>query len=193
MSLSVRGLNSIPFSQIFKENAHQITNLSDCRTFQSRMASFAKPHVPQTRHAPPSDILITQGKLLKENYILLLSANFRGKMIQCYHQKCDNVTNMLTDQNLKFLGKTADTITSTLHTLSEATGKELPWWTRGGFRGSRVDGMWMGLGWGSVEPPFDSKFHFHGKFWIDSVGFLGVQVSIPFAQNFYFHWKFWTI
>lgn len=47
------------------------------------------------------------------------SANFRGDMIQCYHHACDNLTTMLTDDNIRFLGKTADAITSTLNTLSE--------------------------------------------------------------------------
>ena len=34
------------------------------------------------------------------------------------------------------------------------------WHFRGGFRGGS---------WGSVESPFDSKFHFHRKFWINLI------------------------
>ncbi|WAQ94913.1 YFBL-like protein [Mya arenaria] len=48
------------------------------------------------------------------------SANFRGQMQQCYHNACDNLTNILTDNNVRFLGKTADTIAATLDKLSEA-------------------------------------------------------------------------
>lgn len=50
------------------------------------------------------------------------SANFRGDMVKCYHHACDNVTNLLTDENIKFLGKTADAITTTLNRLSETSG-----------------------------------------------------------------------
>ena len=49
------------------------------------------------------------------------AANFRGDMVQCYHHACDNVTNLLTDENIKFLGKTADAITATLNKLSETS------------------------------------------------------------------------
>ncbi|XP_052795125.1 uncharacterized protein LOC128228074 [Mya arenaria] len=48
------------------------------------------------------------------------SANFRGQMQQCYHNACDNMANMLTDNNVRFLGKTVDTIAATLDKLSEA-------------------------------------------------------------------------
>ena len=37
----------------------------------------------------------------------------------CYHEPCDNLDIMLTDDNIKFLGKTADSITNSLHALSE--------------------------------------------------------------------------
>ncbi|XP_052102073.1 uncharacterized protein LOC127735795 isoform X3 [Mytilus californianus] len=47
------------------------------------------------------------------------SANFRGDMIQCYHNPCDDLDTMLTDDNVNFLGKTADTVTATIHRLSE--------------------------------------------------------------------------
>ena len=43
-------------------------------------------------------------------------------MVKCYHHACDNVTNLLTDENIKFLGKTADAITATLNKLSETSG-----------------------------------------------------------------------
>ena len=46
-------------------------------------------------------------------------ANFRGDMIHCYHQPCDNLEVMLTEDNIRFLGKTADSITKTLDRLSE--------------------------------------------------------------------------
>ncbi|XP_052796151.1 uncharacterized protein LOC128228718 [Mya arenaria] len=48
------------------------------------------------------------------------SADFRGQMQQCYHNACDNLANILTDNNVRFLGKTADTIAATLNKLSEA-------------------------------------------------------------------------
>ncbi|XP_063435862.1 uncharacterized protein LOC134716784 [Mytilus trossulus] len=47
------------------------------------------------------------------------SANFRGDMIQCYHNPCDDLDTMLTDENVNFMGKTADTVTATIHRLSE--------------------------------------------------------------------------
>lgn len=47
------------------------------------------------------------------------SANFRGDMIHCYHQPCDNLEVMLTEDNIRFLGKTADSITKTLDRLSD--------------------------------------------------------------------------
>lgn len=47
------------------------------------------------------------------------SANLRGKMVQCHHQACDNMQNMLTENNLEFLSKTADVITATMNELSE--------------------------------------------------------------------------
>ncbi|XP_063439139.1 aminopeptidase YwaD-like isoform X1 [Mytilus trossulus] len=50
------------------------------------------------------------------------SADFRGDMIQCYHQECDNLQVMLTDENIDFLGKTADAIVTTIHKLSEPSG-----------------------------------------------------------------------
>ncbi|XP_052059954.1 uncharacterized protein LOC127700500 isoform X2 [Mytilus californianus] len=50
------------------------------------------------------------------------SANFRGDMIQCYHAECDNEEVMLTDENINFLGKTADALVKTIHKLSEPSG-----------------------------------------------------------------------
>ena len=50
---------------------------------------------------------------------VFLTANYRGDMVNCYHQACDNIETMLQDDNLQFLGKTADAIRSTLNTLSE--------------------------------------------------------------------------
>lgn len=50
------------------------------------------------------------------------SADLRGKMVQCFHKACDNKQNMLTENNLEFLGKTADAITATLNELSETSG-----------------------------------------------------------------------
>lgn len=50
------------------------------------------------------------------------SANFRGDMIKCYHHECDNLQVMLTDENINFLGKTADAIVTTMHKLSEPSG-----------------------------------------------------------------------
>ncbi|WAQ94907.1 hypothetical protein MAR_007378, partial [Mya arenaria] len=53
------------------------------------------------------------------------SADFRGQMQQCYHNACDNLANILTDNNVRFLGKTADTIAATLNKLSEAYNQRL--------------------------------------------------------------------
>lgn len=49
------------------------------------------------------------------------SANFRGDMIQCYHNPCDDLATMLTEDNLSFLGKTTDSIARTMHQLSGPT------------------------------------------------------------------------
>lgn len=43
-------------------------------------------------------------------------------MIQCYHKECDNLEVMLTDENINFLGKTADALVKTIHELSEPSG-----------------------------------------------------------------------
>ena len=53
---------------------------------------------------------------------IIFSADLRGKMVQCFHKACDNKQNMLTENNLEFLGKTADAITATLNELSETSG-----------------------------------------------------------------------
>ena len=62
---------------------------------------------------------ITTERLRSNNLMVYVVANFRGDMIQCYHKPCDKLDVMLTDDNLKFLGKTADAIAMTMHTLSE--------------------------------------------------------------------------
>lgn len=49
------------------------------------------------------------------------TANFRGDMINCYHAQCDNLDVMLTEDNLRFLGKTADTLASTINTMAGVT------------------------------------------------------------------------
>ena len=54
-------------------------------------------------------------------YLYAITANLRGDMIECYHHQCDNLEVMLTDDNIQFLGKTADALTSTLHKMSEPT------------------------------------------------------------------------
>ena len=43
-------------------------------------------------------------------------------MVDCYHHECDTVENMLTDDNINFLGKTTDAISKMIHTLSGPTG-----------------------------------------------------------------------
>ncbi|XP_052796183.1 aminopeptidase S-like isoform X2 [Mya arenaria] len=71
------------------------------------------------------------------------SANFRGQMQQCYHNACDNLANILTDNNVQFLGKTADTIAATLDKLSEAytTG------TSGASSvGDLISALWLSIG-----------------------------------------------
>ncbi|XP_052059971.1 uncharacterized protein LOC127700504 isoform X4 [Mytilus californianus] len=44
---------------------------------------------------------------------------YRGVMTTCYHKPCDDVSVLLTDDNLKFLGKTADVLTMTINQLSD--------------------------------------------------------------------------
>ncbi|KAL3832725.1 hypothetical protein ACJMK2_024342 [Sinanodonta woodiana] len=48
------------------------------------------------------------------------SGNYRGDMIKCYHHPCDNITVMLTDDNLKFMGKQADALFCSLQYLDDA-------------------------------------------------------------------------
>ena len=71
-------------------------------------------------HMQSAGFLMMQ--LISGMIIDAFAANFRGDMVQCYHHACDNVTNLLTDENIKFLGKTADAITATLNKLSETSG-----------------------------------------------------------------------
>jgi len=56
---------------------------------------------------------------LSSSSIDTFSANFRGDMQVCYHQPCDNLETMLTEDNLAFLAKTSDVITSTVAALAE--------------------------------------------------------------------------
>ncbi|XP_060597493.1 uncharacterized protein YfbL-like isoform X2 [Ruditapes philippinarum] len=49
------------------------------------------------------------------------SANFRGDMVECYHNPCDDLATMLTDDNINFLGKTSDAIARSINELSEPT------------------------------------------------------------------------
>lgn len=51
--------------------------------------------------------------------LLCFPANFRGDMIHCYHNPCDDLDTMLTDDNLEFLNKTTDALIDTMHHLSE--------------------------------------------------------------------------
>ena len=64
--------------------------------------------------------MVTQfSAIIADSYrVLIFVANLRGDMIKCYHHECDNLEVMLTDDNLQFLGKTVDAITTTLHSLS---------------------------------------------------------------------------
>ena len=55
----------------------------------------------------------------KRFYYNLFSGDYRGDMIHCYHKPCDNLEVMLTDENLHFLSKIADTLTSTINKLSK--------------------------------------------------------------------------
>ncbi|KAL3832732.1 hypothetical protein ACJMK2_024347 [Sinanodonta woodiana] len=48
------------------------------------------------------------------------SGDYRGDMINCYHHACDNTEIMLTDDNLKFLGKQADALFCSLQYLDGA-------------------------------------------------------------------------
>ena len=50
------------------------------------------------------------------------AAEFRGDLSMCYNEVCDNLEIMLTEENIKFLGKTADVVAATIHSLSDATG-----------------------------------------------------------------------
>ncbi|KAL3832727.1 hypothetical protein ACJMK2_024343 [Sinanodonta woodiana] len=59
----------------------------------------------------------------KNNYSALFltdSGDYRGDMIKCYHHPCDNTEVMLTDDNLKFLGKQADALFCSLQYLDDA-------------------------------------------------------------------------
>ena len=47
--------------------------------------------------------------------------DLRGIMKSCYLEACDNLATMLTDDNINFLGKTADATAMTIHKLSEPT------------------------------------------------------------------------
>ncbi|KAL3832731.1 hypothetical protein ACJMK2_024347 [Sinanodonta woodiana] len=47
------------------------------------------------------------------------SGDYRGDMINCYHHACDNTEIMLTDDNLKFLGKQADALFCSLQYLDD--------------------------------------------------------------------------
>ena len=49
------------------------------------------------------------------------TGHFRGHMKRCYQRQCDNLETLLTDNNIKFLGKTADATAMTIHSLSEPT------------------------------------------------------------------------
>ena len=40
-------------------------------------------------------------------------------MAACYHRPCDDASMILSDDNLKFLGKTADVLTMTINQLSD--------------------------------------------------------------------------
>jgi hypothetical protein len=57
--------------------------------------------------------------------LYLFLANDRGNMVKCYHQLCDNPETLLTDDNINFLGKTADATAMTIHKLSEPTSGKL--------------------------------------------------------------------
>jgi hypothetical protein len=45
--------------------------------------------------------------------------------MQCYHKPCDNLETLLTNDNINFLGKTADVTVMTIHKLSEPTSGKL--------------------------------------------------------------------
>ena len=55
----------------------------------------------------------------------LFLANLRGNMKRCYHEPCDNLEILLTNDNIKFLGKTADATAMMIDTLSEPTSGKL--------------------------------------------------------------------
>ena len=50
------------------------------------------------------------------------TANFRGFMVDCYHQACDNM-NHVTQENLGFLSKTADVVTAMTEDFTTSRGK----------------------------------------------------------------------
>ncbi|XP_052796216.1 aminopeptidase S-like [Mya arenaria] len=74
------------------------------------------------------------------------SANFRGQMQQCYHNACDNLANILTDNNVQFLGKTADTIAATLDKLADDTG------TSGASSVCFISALWLSIGLMQIIP-----------------------------------------
>ena len=50
---------------------------------------------------------------------LIFVAPARGDGMACYHNPCDSIDVMITEDNMNFLGKTADTVAQSLHSLSE--------------------------------------------------------------------------
>ncbi|KAK3592006.1 hypothetical protein CHS0354_031513 [Potamilus streckersoni] len=69
------------------------------------------------------DIVRSDHASFWKNYLPALyltdSGNYRGVMTNCYHQPCDNLDVMLTEDNLMFMGKQADALYYSLHYLAE--------------------------------------------------------------------------
>ena len=58
-------------------------------------------------------------------------------------------------------------------------------WIKSGFEGCEGRGAGWGGG-GSVEPLFDLKFYFHGKFWIHLINVGQFSLNFSSASPFYY-------
>ncbi|KAF8784609.1 Aminopeptidase YwaD like protein [Argiope bruennichi] len=99
-NLAVDMGNSIPDPSVIQKHLNFLR--SDHATFWYHNSSS---HFPDSLNA----VLLTD------------TGPFRGKMKECYHSKCDDLT-VITPEKLQFAKKTADALTATLVELTSATG-----------------------------------------------------------------------
>ncbi|GBM86129.1 hypothetical protein AVEN_75404-1 [Araneus ventricosus] len=99
-NLAVDMGNSIPDPSVIQKHLNFLR--SDHATFWYHNSSS---HFPDSLNA----VLLTD------------TGPFRGKMKECYHSKCDDLT-VITPEKLQFAKKTADALTATLVELTSALG-----------------------------------------------------------------------